>query len=150
MRRTKDKFRSQLPSLLNEAYSVTPASLAAGESAAAAASPSLSSPSSSSSPSPSSFSSNLSNAFLAAESPAESESIYAPTGGVATTSSGDAGAVGLATTPEARLREWYSASLDELAVMTRASFVNRMYEGPRLVVERQIITGGGGAGAEAS
>lgn len=39
----------------------------------------------------------------------------------------------------------------ELEVMKRSAEVNRMFEGPKLVVEHaQPITGGGGAGMEAS
>lgn len=59
---------------------------------------------------------------------------------------------GEGTTPEDRLREWYRESLTELGVMARSAVVNRMYEAPKLVVEgrgRVMVSGGGGAGAEA-
>lgn len=120
IRRTRNKFRTELPHLLDSAY------------APAAISSSSSNPSSSTPSAP-------------AES-AESDSIYAPTGGAAVT------AAEAATTPEARLREWYGETLSELAVMARAAVVNRLYEAPKLVIEgkgRVMVTGGGGAGAEA-
>lgn len=122
IRRTRNKFRTELPHLLDSAYAP----------AAIASSSSSSSPSSSTPSAP-------------AES-AESDSIYAPTGASA------AVAAEAATTPEARLRQWYGETLAELAVMARAAVVNRLYEAPKLVVEgkgRVMVTGGGGAGAEA-
>lgn len=49
------------------------------------------------------------------------------------------------------LARFYADRQAELAVMRRASEVNRMYEGPKLVVEHaRPIEGGGGAGMEAS
>ncbi|WVQ84118.1 hypothetical protein IAT38_006263 [Cryptococcus sp. DSM 104549] len=49
------------------------------------------------------------------------------------------------------LAKFYETQQAELEVLKRASEVNRMFEGPKLVVEHaQPITGGGGAGMEAS
>ncbi|KAG8888094.1 hypothetical protein FRB99_004160 [Tulasnella sp. 403] len=51
----------------------------------------------------------------------------------------------------ARVAEWYKKGLEELEVLKRAAIVNRVYEGPKLVVEKPKVTvGGGGAGMEAS
>lgn len=112
LRKTKDKFRSQLPSIL-------------------APSATLVSSSSSALPTPSTSTSSASSSPREVEA-AEPESIYAPTGGPQTllAVSSAAGA-----TPEERLREWYRESLDELAVLARSAVVNRLYEVPRLVVE---------------
>mgnify|MGYP002477583988 CR=1 FL=1 len=118
IRRTRNKFRAELPALLDAAY----------------ASPSSSSATSTSSPSSSSASS----------SSAQASTSSAP----ATATEGDSPA----RTPEDRLREWYTESLGELAVMARAAIVNGMYEAPKLVIEgrgRAMAVGGGGAGAEA-
>ena len=126
MRRTRDKFRTELPSLLDSAYA------SAGKTAAAASS---TSPSSTTSPQP-------------ATEAADDASIYSPT----KTAPKDKDADLTTLTPESRLREWYAESLSDLAVMARAAIVNQMYEAPRLVVEgvgRVMTSGGGGAGAEA-
>ncbi|KAK8846823.1 hypothetical protein IAR55_005911 [Kwoniella newhampshirensis] len=49
------------------------------------------------------------------------------------------------------LAKFYEEQKSQLEVLKRASEVNRMFEGPKLVVEHAMpITGGGGAGAEAS
>ena len=52
----------------------------------------------------------------------------------------------------ADLAKFYEEQSKELEVLKRAAEVNRMYEGPKLVVEhaRPITGGGGGAGMEAS
>lgn len=98
VRKTKAKFRTELPSLHLSSSSTLPSS------------------------------SHLA-APAATEAP-EANSIYAPIGGQP---------LGLAveegTTPEARLRNWYAEALGELAVMARASVINRLYEAPKLVVE---------------
>ncbi|TNY22763.1 hypothetical protein DMC30DRAFT_410876 [Rhodotorula diobovata] len=117
LRRTRNKFRAELPALLDAAYA-SPSS--------SAASPSTSS---SSSPAP-----------HASTSTAPSKEV-------------NGGADSPARTPEDRLREWYTESLGELAVMARAAIVNGMYEAPKLVIEgrgRAMAVGGGGAGVEAS
>jgi hypothetical protein len=50
-----------------------------------------------------------------------------------------------------KLAIFYAEKQAELEVLKRAAEVNRMYEGPKLVVEHaQPITSGGGAGMEAS
>ncbi|GAA5836054.1 hypothetical protein JCM9279_002179 [Rhodotorula babjevae] len=116
IRRTRNKFRAELPALLDAAY----------------ASPSSSSATSSS---------------------ASSSAPQASTSSAPATTDGQAGADSPARTPEDRLREWYTESLGELAVMARAAIVNGMYEAPKLVIEgrgRAMAVGGGGAGAEAS
>ncbi|WWD22117.1 hypothetical protein CI109_106606 [Kwoniella shandongensis] len=49
------------------------------------------------------------------------------------------------------LAKFYEEQKTQLEVMKRASEVNRMFEGPKLVVEHaRPITSGGGAGMEAS
>jgi hypothetical protein len=49
------------------------------------------------------------------------------------------------------LSQFYHDKMKDLHALKRAAEVNRMYEGPKLVVEHaRPITGGGGAGAEAS
>lgn len=123
LRRTRDKYRSELPALLDGHYS-------SSSSAKAKASGSTT---------------------LTASEEDAPPSIYSPskTATASATTTNDAAS----TTPETRLREWYAQSLSELAVMARAAIVNRMYEAPRLVVEgvgRVMATGGGGAGAEAA
>lgn len=56
-----------------------------------------------------------------------------------------------AVTDEASLTAWYAAAKHDLAALRRAALTNQMYAGEKLVVERpRIITGGGGAGVEAS
>ncbi|KAG8744525.1 hypothetical protein FRC10_009977 [Ceratobasidium sp. 414] len=50
----------------------------------------------------------------------------------------------------AQIRRFYETGLKELDVLRRCATVNRLYEGPRLVVERKPIIDGGGAGAEAA
>ena len=66
----------------------------------------------------------------------ESESIYAPKGisTIPTDASGSTG-VSLLTPEEIQLKQWYSNSLDDLAILTRSAMVNRLYEGQKLVVE---------------
>ncbi|GAA5967259.1 hypothetical protein JCM11641_000493 [Rhodosporidiobolus odoratus] len=117
LRKTRSKFRTELPALLDSAY-------AAPSSVSSSTLPSASSSSQPPTPSTSrAASSNVDSAELAGR------------------------------TPEERLREWYTDSLSELAVMARAAIVNGMYEAPKLVVEgrgRVMAVGGGGAGAEAS
>lgn len=49
-----------------------------------------------------------------------------------------------------QIQAYYETGLKELDVLRRCAMVNRLYEGPRLVVERRPIVGGGGAGVEAS
>ncbi|GAA5975552.1 hypothetical protein JCM10908_005199 [Rhodotorula pacifica] len=129
LRRTRHKFRTELPALLDSAYANSSLS-------SSAASAIASSPSSSASPSTSA----ASDSSVAAAN-------HTP---VASASSSPSPA---ARTPEDRLREWYAESLSELAVMARSALINSMYEAPKLVVEgkgRIMTTGGGGAGAEAS
>jgi hypothetical protein len=135
VRRTKDRFRSELPSLLDAAYSSSSIEGSAALKALAtdAGGDGVGSVISSNSTASTSTPDLLSTTPESTES---AESIYAPTT-TATSSS-----IALGTTPEDRLREWYGATLDELAIMTRAAFVNRMYEGPKLVVEGRIISGG--------
>ncbi|ORX34521.1 hypothetical protein BD324DRAFT_583259 [Kockovaella imperatae] len=54
------------------------------------------------------------------------------------------------SSPES-LSTFYQEHQAELEVLKRSAEVNRMFEGPKLVVEHpRIITGGGGAGMEAS
>ena len=49
------------------------------------------------------------------------------------------------------LSQFYDGHVKELEVLKRSADVNRMFEGPKLVVEHpRIITSGGGAGMEAS
>lgn len=51
----------------------------------------------------------------------------------------------------ADIQKFYETESKELEVIKRAAEVNRMYEGPKLVVEHaRPIEGGGGAGMEAS
>ncbi|EJU01328.1 hypothetical protein DACRYDRAFT_22505 [Dacryopinax primogenitus] len=55
----------------------------------------------------------------------------------------------------AKVLELYQDGLKELEVLRRAAVVNRLYEGPKLVVEKERLgraagLGGGGAGMEAS
>ncbi|KAG8934824.1 hypothetical protein FRC03_009520 [Tulasnella sp. 419] len=50
-----------------------------------------------------------------------------------------------------KIQQLYDEGRKELEVLTRAAVVNRLYEGPRLVVEKsKLRVGGGGAGMEAS
>ncbi|GAA5899361.1 hypothetical protein JCM8208_001627 [Rhodotorula glutinis] len=117
IRRTRNKFRAELPALLDAAYA-SPSSSATSTSSLSSA-PSSSAPQASTSSAP--------TTATEADPPAR--------------------------TPEDRLREWYTESLGELAVMARAAIVNGMYEAPKLVIEgrgRAMAVGGGGAGAEAS
>ncbi|WWC59412.1 uncharacterized protein I303_101968 [Kwoniella dejecticola CBS 10117] len=51
----------------------------------------------------------------------------------------------------AQLSKWFVEQQKELEVIKRAAEVNRMFQGPKLVVEHaRPITAGGGEGAEAS
>ena len=66
----------------------------------------------------------------------ESESIFAPKGvAAATTDPAGSTAISLLTPEEVQLKQWYSNSLDDLAILTRSAMVNRLYEGQKLVVE---------------
>jgi len=58
-------------------------------------------------------------------------------------------------TDPARARQFLDEGLKELEVLRRAAVVNRLYEGPKLVVEKERLgraagLGGGGGGMEAS
>jgi hypothetical protein len=99
VRKTKAKFRTELPSLLLSSSSTLASSHLAAPAGATSEAP-------------------------------EANSIYAPIGGEPLGVAVEEG-----TTPEARLRNWYAEALSELAVMARASVVNRLYEAPKLVVE---------------
>ncbi|KAF8311927.1 uncharacterized protein EI90DRAFT_3094998 [Cantharellus anzutake] len=51
----------------------------------------------------------------------------------------------------ARTKMAYDELSRELAVLKRAAVVNRLFEGPKLIIEKpKVIIGGGGAGMEAS
>lgn len=53
-------------------------------------------------------------------------------------------------TDGARIRALYEEGVNDLKVLRRAAVVNRLYEGPKLVVEKpRVIIGGGGSGMEA-
>ncbi|BGP14585.1 hypothetical protein JCM10213_001933 [Rhodosporidiobolus nylandii] len=111
LRRTRTKFRTELPALLDSAYAAPSA--------------------------PSSTSSSASTAASTSRAPSADVQSIEPSG----------------RTPEERLRDWYTESLSELAVMARAAIVNGMYEAPKLVVEgrgKVMAVGGGGAAGEAS
>lgn len=55
------------------------------------------------------------------------------------------------TPSAADIQKFYDTESKELEVIKRAAEVNRMFEGPKLVVEHaRPIEGGGGAGMEAS
>ncbi|KDE02942.1 hypothetical protein MVLG_06539 [Microbotryum lychnidis-dioicae p1A1 Lamole] len=141
LRRTRDKFRSELPSLLDAAYN--PSAIASGSSAA-------SSSSSTSAASTSASTNSSAKATNPVEATSEDNSIYAPTRTEASAASSSSSTT---TTPETRLREWYAETLSDLAVMARAAIVNGLYEAPKLVIEgraKMMVTGGGGAGADAS
>ncbi|KAF8324010.1 hypothetical protein DL93DRAFT_2070200 [Clavulina sp. PMI_390] len=50
-----------------------------------------------------------------------------------------------------RIQSFYDQMTNELAVLKRSAVVNRLFEGPKLVVEKPRVTvGGGGAGMEAA
>ncbi|WVQ97893.1 hypothetical protein IAU59_005010 [Kwoniella sp. CBS 9459] len=69
------------------------------------------------------------------------DSLSPPAGSEVTASSPDPNA----------LSKFYEEQTKELEVIKRAAEVNRMFEGPKLVVEHaRPITSGGGAGMEAS
>ncbi|KAJ9118984.1 hypothetical protein QFC24_005950 [Naganishia onofrii] len=58
---------------------------------------------------------------------------------------------GSKTTNTEELARFYKDKTEELEVIRRSAEVNRMYEGPKLVIEHALpITAGGGDGAEAS
>ncbi|KAK4058266.1 hypothetical protein OIO90_000423 [Microbotryomycetes sp. JL221] len=130
VRRTRDKFRNELPSLLDGHYS--------------------SSGSRSATTTLTNSSGRSTNERQQTRHEADDASIYTPT---TTTTTGTTTTTSQETlSQEERLRQWYAESLSELAVMARSAIVNRMYEAPRLVVEgvgRIMTAGGGGAGAEA-
>jgi hypothetical protein len=52
-------------------------------------------------------------------------------------------------TDPSRIRALYDDFNKELGVLRRSAAVNRMYEGPKLVVEKPRVKTGGGAGMEA-
>ncbi|KAK4051947.1 hypothetical protein OIV83_002652 [Microbotryomycetes sp. JL201] len=140
LRRTRDKFRTELPSLLDAAYAPSAASRASATAAQATSTASTSG-----------SSSDFASSSRAPAEAADDASIYSPSKTPAATDS-SASSSSATLSPEQRLREWYAESLSELAVMARSAIVNRMYEAPRLVVEgvgRVMTSGGGGAGAEA-
>ena len=61
------------------------------------------------------------------------------------------GSIPVSTPHPADLAKFYDEQSKELEVLKRAAEVNRMYQGPKLVVEHaRPITSGGGAGMEAS
>lgn len=63
----------------------------------------------------------------------------------------DPGTVPVPTPNPTDLAKFYAEQTAELEVLKRAAEVNRMYQGPKLVVEHaHPITSGGGAGMEAS
>ncbi|KAG8843395.1 hypothetical protein FRB96_004062 [Tulasnella sp. 330] len=50
-----------------------------------------------------------------------------------------------------RITALYKEGLEELDVLRRAAITNRLYEGPKLVVEKPRLTiGGGGSGMDTS
>ncbi|KAG8981749.1 hypothetical protein FRB94_008602 [Tulasnella sp. JGI-2019a] len=52
---------------------------------------------------------------------------------------------------QSRISELYKEGLEELEILRRSAIINRLYEGPKLVVERpRVIIGGGGSGMDAS
>lgn len=56
-----------------------------------------------------------------------------------------------AETDPARIRSFYDQMTAELKVLKRSVVVNRLFEGPKLVVEKpRTVTSGGGAGMEAA
>ena len=63
----------------------------------------------------------------------------------------DPGTTPVSTPDPSNLAKFYEEQTAELEVLKRAAEVNRMFEGPKLVVEHpHPITSGGGAGMEAS
>lgn len=55
-----------------------------------------------------------------------------------------------AETDPARIQASYAEFREQLKVLQRSAVVNRLFEGPKLVVERsRVIVGGGGSGMEA-
>jgi len=52
-------------------------------------------------------------------------------------------------TDPTRIREFYDKFTDALKVLRRSAVLNKLYEGPKLVVEKPkiVTTGAGGAGA---
>ncbi|KAJ9097686.1 hypothetical protein QFC21_004723 [Naganishia friedmannii] len=58
---------------------------------------------------------------------------------------------GSKTANSEELARFFKDKTEELKVIRRSAEVNRMYEGPKLVIEHALpITAGGGDGAEAS
>lgn len=56
-----------------------------------------------------------------------------------------------AETDSSRIRAHYDQFREELKTLRRSAVVNRLYEGPKLVIEKpRLRIGGGGAGMEAS
>lgn len=57
--------------------------------------------------------------------------------------------VAAAETDPARIQSYYDQFSEELKVLRRSAVINRLYEGPKLVVEKpRMRIGGGGAGME--
>lgn len=52
-------------------------------------------------------------------------------------------------TDATRIRTFYDEMSNELKVLRRSAVVNRLFEGPKLVVEKPKTMTGGGAGMEA-
>lgn len=135
VRRTKDKFRLEVPALLDAVEQHEEGGAAAGKEGVVEA-----------------LKQAAKEAEPKQEAPAAAEdaSIYSPTSTpLPSASSSDAAS---SNSPQDALREWYTESLSELAVLARSAIVNQMYEAPRLVVEgvgQVMATGGGGAGQEA-
>jgi len=50
-------------------------------------------------------------------------------------------------TDPTRTREFYDKMTDELKVLRRSALLNKLYEGPKLVIEKPKMTGADGAGA---
>lgn len=134
VRRTKDKFRLEVPALLDAVEQHDEGALAAGGKEGVVEA----------------LKQAAKEAAPKEAAPAEDASIYSPTSTpLPAASATDAAS---SNSPQDALREWYTESLSELAVLARSAIVNQMYEAPRLVVEgvgQVIATGGGGAGQEA-
>ncbi|ORY88829.1 hypothetical protein BCR35DRAFT_301179 [Leucosporidium creatinivorum] len=136
VRRTKDKFRLEVPALLD---AVEQQGEAAVEGAATGKEGVVEA-----------LKQAAQEAAPKEESPAEDASIYSPTS--TPLPAADSAVTASSNSPQDALREWYTESLSELAVLARSAIVNQMYEAPRLVVEgvgQVVATGGGGAGQEA-
>ena len=86
------------------------------------------------------------------QSGSSSSSSSTPTASSSSSASTTLGALDLSAPMSAQaLTQFYNEHVKELEVLKRSAEVNRMFEGPKLVVEHpRIITSGGGAGMEAS